>query len=113
MSHALQAVLGLTGIMSCPRFTTFVLWLSGHDFQMANVKQVILHRAEKAPAYARTGLRVLRCPFFGVVLFMCMPGFQVKTASSSDKVLAIHLPCLHRTTCQTVGSAMALLFQEG
>lgn len=112
MSHALQAALGLTGIMSCPRLTTFVLWVSGHDFQMAHVKQVILHRAEKAPAYARTGLQVLRCPFFGVVLFMCMPGFQVKTAFSSDIVLAIQLSYAQWTSSQTVGNSMAVLMQR-
>lgn len=73
----MQAVLGLTGIMSCPRLTTFVMWLLGHEFQMASVKKVILDRAETAPAYAHTGLQVLRCPFFNVVLFVCLPGFQV------------------------------------
>ena len=69
--------------MSCPRFTTFVLWLTGHDFQMANVKQAILRKAEGAPTVARTGLQILRCPFFGVVLTVLMPGFQVNTTLST------------------------------
>ena len=108
MSHALQAVLGLTGMMSCPRFTTFVLWLLRHDFQMGNVKQVIIHRAEKAPAYARTGLQVLRCPFCGVILFICMPGFQVRTAPPFDIILAMRLPYMHQTTSRSTGGTVAV-----
>ena len=63
--------------MSCPRLTTFILWLTGHNFRMANVKQAILLQAT-TPYYARVGLQVLRCPFFGILLAVCMPGLQVQ-----------------------------------
>ena len=74
--------------MSCPRLTTVVLWLSGHEFQMAKVKQVVLHKAEGATPYARAGLQVLKCPIFGMILFLCMPGFQVKDCLYSSRLLS-------------------------
>ena len=90
----LQAVLGLNGIMSCPRLTTFILWLTGHNFRMANVKQAILVQAATAPYYAHAGLQILRCPFFGILLAVCMPGLQVQSlAMLQDVALPEPLHC--------------------
>lgn len=103
MTHVpgLQAVIGLTGIMSYPRLTAFVLWLTGHQFRMANVKQAILDNAETASWWACMGLQALRCPFCGMVLMVFMPGMQVVLAfleySLFAYILFAYLACIHLT----------------
>ncbi|KAL3145667.1 hypothetical protein ABBQ32_003202, partial [Trebouxia sp. C0010 RCD-2024] len=85
------AVIGLVGVMSYPRLTAFVLWLSGHDFRMANVKQAILDNAETASWWACLGLQALRCPFCGIVVMIFMPGMQTALYTAAFMTQQPHL----------------------
>ncbi|KAL3151050.1 hypothetical protein ABBQ38_012919 [Trebouxia sp. C0009 RCD-2024] len=90
-AHPKKAVIGLTGIMSYPRLTAFVLWLTGHQFRMANVKQAILDNAETASWWACMGLQALRCPFCGMVLMVFMPGMQTALYTAAFMTQQPHL----------------------
>lgn len=77
-AHPGKALLGLNGIMTSPRFFTFVLWLTKSDFRLSRVKHVLLVKAETAVLPVRVAMQILRCPFFGIMLSLFMPGIQVR-----------------------------------
>lgn len=74
--HPGKALLGLNGIMTAPRFFSFLLWLTNSPFAFFQARRRILAKFATAAFPLRTVMRLLRCPFSGVMIFLVSPGMQ-------------------------------------
>ncbi|KAA6421073.1 MAG: hypothetical protein FRX49_08984 [Trebouxia sp. A1-2] len=74
--HPGKALLGLNGIMTAPRFFTFLLWLTNSQFALSQAQRRILAKFATAVFPVRSAMQILRCPFSGVLIFLLSPGVQ-------------------------------------
>ena len=63
--------------MTAPRFFSFLLWLTNSPFAFFQARRRILAKFATAAFPLRTVMRLLRCPFSGVMIFLVSPGMQV------------------------------------
>ncbi len=75
--HPSKALLGLNGIMTAPRFFTFLLWLTNSQFALSQAQRRLLAKVVTAAIPMRNAMQILRCPFSGVLIFLLSPGVQV------------------------------------
>ncbi|DBA84503.1 TPA: hypothetical protein ACH3X1_006121 [Trebouxia sp. C0004] len=74
--HPGKALLGLNGIMTAPRFFTFLLWLTNSQFGLCQAQRRIVAKFATAAFPVRNAMQILRCPVSGVVIFLVSPGVQ-------------------------------------
>ena len=81
--HPGKALLGLNGIMTAPRFFTFLLWLTNSQFALSQAQRRLLAKVATAAFPVRNAMQILRCRFSGVLICLLSPGVQVLSLQPS------------------------------
>lgn len=73
--HPGKALLGLNGIMTAPRFFTFLLWLTHNDFRLSHARRILPPKSAISARLAQW--QKLPHPLIKEVMSWFMPGIKV------------------------------------